>query len=64
MLTFKEVHSIFFSGPHMHMRVHAILGEPMPADRQRDRVAIAGSVVSVLVQPVPAISHEVCVEAD
>lgn len=64
MLTFKEIHSIFSSGPHVHMSIHSIIGKPMPAGLQRDRVTITGSVVPVLVQPVPAISHEVGVEAD
>lgn len=63
-LTFEEVNRVSFSRPHVHVRVHALFGEAVPADLQRDRVAVACSVVSVLIQPVPAVPHEIGVKAD
>lgn len=48
----------------MHMCINTIAGKAMPADLQRNRIAVTRSVVSVLIQPVPAVPHEVRVEAD
>lgn len=48
----------------MHVCINTITWKAMPADLQCNRIAITRSVVSVLVQPVPAVPHEVRVEAD
>ena len=61
--TFKEVNSISSSGPHVHTCIYAVHGDPTPAGLQSHWVAVTCPVSSVLIQPVPAISHEVGVEA-
>lgn len=63
-LTFKEVNSIFFSGPHMHISIHSVHGNSTPANLQCNWISIARSVISVLIQPVPAVSQEIGVKAD
>ncbi len=62
--TFEEVNSISFSGPHMHIRIHSLHGNSTPANLQRNWISKACSVISVLIQPVPAVSHEIGVKAD
>lgn len=62
--TFEEVNVISLPRPHVHKRVHATGGDSTPADLQCHRVPISSAVVPVLIQPVPAIPHEVGVEAD
>lgn len=62
--TFEEVNSIHFSGPHVHVRIHSVTGNSTPASLQDDWIAEARSVISVLVQPVPAVPHEIGVKAD
>lgn len=62
--TFEEVNSISFSGPHMHKRIHSIHGDPPPAGLQGHWVSIACAVTLVIIQPVPAVPHEVRVKAD
>lgn len=62
--TFKKVNGISFSGPHMHIRIHSVHGNSTPANLQSNRIPKARSVISVLIQPVPAVSHKVGVKAD
>lgn len=64
VFTFKEVNSISFPGPHMHISIHSVHGNATPANLQRDWISIACSVVPVLIQPVPAVSYEIGVKAD
>lgn len=63
-ITFEEINNVFFPRPHVHMGVHALLGESMPASLQCDWISVACSVVAILIQPVPAVSHEIGVKAD
>lgn len=62
--TFEEENFISLPRPHVHKRIHPISGDSTPADLQRHRVSVSSAVVPVLVQPVPAVPHEVGVEAD
>lgn len=48
----------------MHMCISSIRGDPMPASLQGNGVPVTRSVIPVLVQPVPAVSHEIGVKAD
>lgn len=63
-ITFKEINNVFFPRPHVHMGIHTLPGESMPASLQCDWIAVACSVISVLIQPVPAVSHKIGVKAD
>lgn len=47
----------------MHVCIHSIHRNPAPADLQGNWVSIARSVIFVLIQPVPSVSHEVGVKA-
>lgn len=62
--TFKKVNLVSLPGPHVHKRIDAIRGDSTPANLQRHRVTESSAVVPVLIQPVPAVPHEVGVEAD
>lgn len=62
--TFEEVNLISLPRPHVHKGIDAISRDSTPANLQRHRVTVSSAVVPVLVQPVPAIPHEVGVEAD
>lgn len=46
------------------MGIHTLPGEAVPASLQCDWITVARSVVSVLIQPVPVVSHEIGVKAD
>lgn len=46
------------------MGIHTLPGESMPASLQCDWISVACPIVSVLIQPVPAVSHEIGVKAD
>lgn len=48
----------------MDMCIYSIHWDPMPASLQRNWITITRSIISVLIQPVPAISHEIGVKAD
>lgn len=61
---FEEVNIVSLPGPHVHVCIHSARGNSTPADLHCDWVSIAGPVVPVLIQPVPAVSHEVGVKAD
>lgn len=48
----------------MHICIHSFTGNPTPASLQCHWISKACSVISVLIQPVPAVSHKIGVKAD
>lgn len=60
--TFKEVDRISSAVPHVNVSVHAARGQPMPAHLHRHRIPEPRPVITVLIEPVPAVTHEVGVK--
>lgn len=49
MITLEKVDSVPFPGPHVHISIHPISGNPTPADLQCNRISVTRSVVPVLI---------------
>lgn len=60
--TFKEVDRVSSAVPHVNVSVHAAGGQPVPAHLHRHRIPVPRPVITVLIEPVPAVTHEVGVK--
>lgn len=63
-VTFKKVHSIAFPGPYVNVCIHPVRRYPTPTSLKGHGITVTCAVISVLVQPVPTVSHEIGVEAN
>lgn len=63
LFTFKEIHGVRVAAPHVHVGIHTGRRESVPPNLHGHGISVTGSVAAVLIEPVPAVTHEVGAKA-